>query len=102
MTGALGPEDGEDLVGVRQPGLDEPRLLWLAASQFGHRAQHEEPVERFLMAVLFDVLQRGLAPELISPASSGGEWVKPSPRIRPLSTSVTGCSRDDAESYQHT
>src|SRR5262249_23424584 len=30
----LGPEDGEDLVGICEPGLDESRLLWLAATQF--------------------------------------------------------------------
>src|SRR5712691_9289768 len=68
---ALGPEDGEDLVGVREPGLDEPRLLRLAATQFGHRAQHEEPVERFLVAVIFDVLQRRLAPERVVPGDHG-------------------------------
>jgi hypothetical protein len=35
LTGTLGQEDGEDLVGSLEPGLDEPRLLWLAASQCG-------------------------------------------------------------------
>ena len=70
---ALGTEDGEDLVGVREPGLDKARLLRLAAAQFGHGAQHEEPVERFLVAVLFDVLQRGLAPELVVPGDHGVE-----------------------------
>jgi len=62
-----GPEDGEDLVGARDPGLDEPRLLRLTASQFGHRAKHEKPGERFLVAVMFEVLKRGLAPELVVP-----------------------------------
>src|SRR5712691_7988709 len=72
-TSVLGPEDGEDLVGIREPGLDPACLLRLAAAQFGHRAQHEEPVERFLVAVLFDVLQRGLAPELVVPGDHGVE-----------------------------
>jgi Protein of unknown function (DUF1194) len=69
---ALGPEDGEDLVGIREPGLDEPRLLRLAAPQCGHRPQHEEPVECFLVAVLFDILQRGLAPARVVPGDRGG------------------------------
>src|SRR5215831_8230967 len=69
----LGTEDGEDLVGVREPGLDPACLLRLATAQFGHGAQHEEPVERFLVAVLFDVLQRGLAPELVVPGDHGVE-----------------------------
>jgi hypothetical protein len=73
LTGNLGSEDGEDFVGICEPGLDEPRLLWFAASQFGHRAQHEEPVERFLVAMLFDVLQRGLAPELVVSGDHGVE-----------------------------
>src|SRR5712692_6438493 len=70
---ALGPEDGKDLVGVREPGLDPARLLRLASAQFGHGTQHEEPVERFLVAVLFDVLERGLAPERIVPGDHGVE-----------------------------
>src|SRR5215471_6486716 len=70
---ALGPEDGEDLVGVREPGLDPACLLRLTTAQFGHGTQHEEPVERFLVAVLFDVLQRGLAPELVVPGDHGVE-----------------------------
>src|SRR5262244_2955782 len=45
-TSVLGSEDGEDLVGIREPGLDPACLLRLAAAQFGHGAQHEEPVER--------------------------------------------------------
>ena len=69
----LGPGDGEDLDGIHEPGLDEPRLLWPAASQFGHGAQHEEPVERFLVAMLFDILQRGLAPECVVPDDYGVE-----------------------------
>jgi hypothetical protein len=52
----LESEDGEDFIRIREPGLDEARLLWLAAAQFGHRAQHEEPVERFLVTVPFNVL----------------------------------------------
>jgi hypothetical protein len=59
--------------GMTSPGLDEPRLLRLPASQFGHRAWHEEPVERFLGAVMFDVLERGLAPALTVPGDYGVE-----------------------------
>src|SRR5437763_73887 len=70
---ALGSEDGEDLVGVHEPGLDPACLLRLAAAQFGHRTQHEEPVEGFLVAMLFDVLQRGLAPELVVPGDHSVE-----------------------------
>src|SRR5437773_2501538 len=73
VCAALGSEDGEDLVGVREPGLDPACLLRLAAAQFGHRTQHEEPVEGFLVAVLFDVLQRGLAPELVVPGDHSVE-----------------------------
>lgn len=53
LSSGLGSEDGEDLIGVCEPGFDEPRFLGLVASQFGHGAQHEKPVERFLVATLF-------------------------------------------------
>src|SRR5436309_12937141 len=61
LLNRLRPEDGEDLVGIRDPRLEEHRFVGLAL-ELRHRARQAEPVQELVMAAILRLGDRSVAP----------------------------------------
>src|SRR6476646_7197667 len=60
---ASGSEDCEALIGVRDPGLKKDGVVRLTA-ELGHRTGEAVPVQQLVVAVVFGLLDRCVAPRL--------------------------------------
>src|SRR5262245_1412343 len=60
----VGPVDGEYLVGIRDPRLEERRVVGLVATQLVHGADETEPVEHFMVSAVLDFAEGSAAPQL--------------------------------------